>query len=259
MGVKGLQEFLETEPSLKAGVSTVDLVRSSWAREGKVTSQVLHLTILKVKPCAVRLVGGPVVMRLSSMPRLHLIVSMEASTATGAVEVSGTTIISFGHLVIGQWNHMLEFLSVLFQSLQQANVHVAAFIDGTSNPSRKQEWIAQQLKKKQNVKQVLRHVGKRGTPPPKIWWVAPTGLRSVLRLGLRYLGVPIMASLDQHCLEVIHFLRENGYHGLLGDSSEYCIFDPPKYYSASKLKLTLKFTVETQMINMDEVRNIDPL
>ena len=38
MGVKGLQEFLETEPSLKVGVSTVDLVRSSWAREGKVTS-----------------------------------------------------------------------------------------------------------------------------------------------------------------------------------------------------------------------------
>ena len=38
MGVKGLQEFLETEPSLKVGVSTVDLVRSSWAREGKVNS-----------------------------------------------------------------------------------------------------------------------------------------------------------------------------------------------------------------------------
>ena len=148
---------------------------------------------------------------------------------------------------------MLEFLSVFFQSLQQANIHVAAFIDGTCDPNRKQEWIAAQLKVKQNVKQVLRHVGKRGTPPPKVWWVAPTGLRSVLRLGLRYLAVPIMASLDQHCLEVVHFLRENGYHGLLGDASDYCIFDPPKYYSASKLKLTLKFTVETQQIDMDEV------
>ena len=110
---------------------------------------------------------------------------------------------------------MLEFLSVFFQSLQQANIHVAAFIDGTCEPNRKQEWIAAQLKAKQNVKQVLRHVGKRGTPPPKVWWLAPTGLRSVLRLGLRYLAVPIMASLDQHCLEVVHFLRENGYHGLL--------------------------------------------
>ena len=153
----------------------------------------------------------------------------------------------------GQWNHMLEFVSVFFQSLQQANIHVAAFIDGTCDPNRKQEWIAGQLKIKQNVKQVLRHIGKRGTPPPKVWWIAPTGLHSVLRLGLRYLAVPIMASLDQHCLEVVHFLRENGYHGLLGDSSDYCIFDPPKYYSARKLKLTLKFTVETQMINMDEV------
>ena len=39
MGVKGLQEFLESEPILQAGVSTVDLVRSSWAREGKVTAE----------------------------------------------------------------------------------------------------------------------------------------------------------------------------------------------------------------------------
>ena len=39
MGVKGLQEFLESEPILQAGVSTVDLVRSSWAREGKVTAK----------------------------------------------------------------------------------------------------------------------------------------------------------------------------------------------------------------------------
>ena len=39
----------------------------------------------------------------------------------------------------------------------------------------------------------------------------------------------------------------------MGDNSEYCIFDPPKYFSAKKLKLTLKLTVETQQIDMDEV------
>ena len=220
MAARDLQAFLEKEPSLQGGLSTVDLVKAAWAREGKVGARPSRLAlVLDAETCLDRLYGG------------HY-----SDWSCG-----------------GEWNHMLDFLSVLFSSLQQANIHVATFIDGTSDPTKRQHWVAAQLKARQNVRQVLRHVGKRGTPPPKVWWVPPTGLRSVLRLALRYLGVPVLASLEHHALEVIHFLWENGYHGLLGDSSEYCIFDPPKYYSAAKLKLTLKFTVETQQVDMDEI------
>lgn len=85
--------------------------------------------------------------------------------------------------------------------LCQANIHVATFLDGTQETTRREEWVAAQLKNRQNVKQVqapylapshhqvLRHVSKRGTPPPKVWWLAPCGLRSVLRLALRYPGL----------------------------------------------------------------------
>jgi len=51
--------------------------------------------------------------------------------------------------------------------------------------SRFDEWVAQQVKVRQNVRSVLKHLHKRGTPPPKVWWVPPTGIRSVLRLALR--------------------------------------------------------------------------
>ena len=81
----------------------------------------------------------------------------------------------------------------------------------------------------------------------------PTSIRTVMRLALRHLGLPVMLSVEQHTSEVAAFLRENGYHGILGDNSEYCIFDPPRYFSAHKMKLTLKFTLETQEILMDEV------
>jgi len=153
----------------------------------------------------------------------------------------------------GEWNHMLEFLSVFFNTLQQANVHTAIFINGALEPERFDYWIAEQLKIKQNAKNILKHLNKRGTPPPKVWWIAPTGIRSVLRLALRHLNVPVMCSMESHHQEVIGFLRENGYHGVVADDSEYCIFDPPRFFSAHSLKLTLKFTVETKEILMDEV------
>ena len=150
---------------------------------------------------------------------------------------------------------MVEFMSALFQTMVQSNIHTATFIDGTLEPGRVYSWIQHQLKMKTNVKNVLRHLHKRGTPPPKVWWVPPTGVRSVIRLALRHLGLPVSCTVDCHQLEVMSFLRENGYHGVMADNSEYCIFDPPRYFSGHKLKLTLKFTIETQEINMDEVEN----
>ena len=35
MGVGDFQAFLEREPSLKVGVTSLDLVKAAWAREGK--------------------------------------------------------------------------------------------------------------------------------------------------------------------------------------------------------------------------------
>ena len=128
----------------------------------------------------------------------------------------------------GQWNHMVEFMSVLFSTLQQANIHTAIFLNGALEPTRFSEWIAHQVKIKQSVKNVLRHLNKRGTPPPKVWWIPPTGIRTTIRLALRHLNIPVMCTVDSHRQEVIGFLRENGYHGLMADHPEYCIFDPPR-------------------------------
>lgn len=225
MGIKDFQNFIEKDPVLsKVGVNGIDLVKTAWKMnkgKGQIPSLAPNRLALVVdgENCLDRLYGG-----------------YYSDWSCG-----------------GEWNHMLEFLSVLFNTFQQANVHTAIFINGALEPDRFDEWVAQQTKVRQNVRSVLKHLHKRGTPPPKVWWVPPTGIRSVLRLALRHLNIPVMSSMDSHHQEVIGFLRENGYHGVLADNSEFCIFDPPRYFSAHSMKLTLKFTVETKEIVMDEV------
>ena len=221
MGVSDLQPLIESDPVLsKAGVSTVDIVKAAWSPGGKTGLSPNRLAlVLDAESCLDRLYGG-----------------YYSDWVCG-----------------GQWNHMLEFMSALFQTMAQSNIHPFTFLNGALEPARVDTWVAAQLKTKQNVRQVLRHLHKRGTPPPKVWWVAPNGLRSVLRLAARHLGLSINCTVDCHTLEIVSFLRENGYHGILGDNSEYCIFDPPRYFSAHKMKLTLKMTIETQEIVMDEV------
>ena len=59
------------------------------------------------------------------------------------------------------------------------------------------DWVTEQMKTRQNVRNILKHLNKRGTPPPKVWWVPPTGVRSVLRLALRYLILVLKANKTQ--------------------------------------------------------------
>lgn len=242
MGIKDLQNLILNDETLcAAGVQTVDLVKAAWNLQN--THQVRdcgdnHANCMR---------QGHVQSLMAGPNRLALVVDGEhcLDRLYGGYYSDW----SCG----GQWNHMVEFMSVLFSTLQQANIHTAIFLNGALEPARFPDWVSQQMKIRQNVKNVLRHMNKRGTPPPKVWWVPPTGIRSVVRLALRHLNIPVMCSVESHHQEVVGFLRENGYHGVMADHSEYCIFDPPRYFSAHMIKLTLKFTVETQEIVMDEV------
>lgn len=49
-----------------------------------------------------------------------------------------------------------------------------------------------------------------------------------------------MVSSDDHCQEVVGLCREKSYAGLVGCSGEYLVFQPPRYFSSSLLKLTYR-------------------
>ncbi|KAL1425872.1 hypothetical protein MTO96_018854 [Rhipicephalus appendiculatus] len=153
----------------------------------------------------------------------------------------------------GQWNRMVQFLSVLIQTIQNNNIELAVFFNGSLEPQRLEEWHRQQQAERRKVGQVLKHVATKATPPPKVWWIAPVCLRTCLRMALRHLNVTVMCSMDDHRQEVIAFCRENGFHGLMAEDAEYAIFDPPRYFSSAQLKLTYKGSLETREFILDEV------
>lgn len=52
-----------------------------------------------------------------------------------------------------------------------------------------------------------------------------------------------MVSSDDHCQEVVGLCREKSYAGLVGCSGEYLVFQPPRYFSSSQLKLTYRVSL----------------
>ncbi|XP_041976736.1 constitutive coactivator of PPAR-gamma-like protein 1 isoform X2 [Aricia agestis] len=148
----------------------------------------------------------------------------------------------------GQWARCVQFLTTLAQALAEHQVALCVCFNGAhpTPPTLPQHWIQTQATYRQRVNSVLRHIVTKGTPPPKVWWVPPTGLHSCLRTALRYLNIPIMVSSDDHCQEVVGLCREKTYAGLVGCSGEYLVFQPPRYFSSSQLKLTYRSSLETK-------------
>jgi len=153
----------------------------------------------------------------------------------------------------GQWQNMIAFLSTLMTNCHHANVHMAIFYNGAIEPTRFADWVKAQMKLKQNVNQVMKHLTKRMTPPPKAFWLPPCSLRTMLRLALRSLSVPVYNSLEDHHHEIMSFCWENGYHGVLSDEGEFALYNPPKYFSAHDLKLSYQHELMTTEYVIDEI------
>lgn len=146
----------------------------------------------------------------------------------------------------GQWGHMITFLSQFLDMAHQNNVEMAVFLDGSSDEINKNEWIKKQLQDRQKINAILKHIATKGTPPPKIWWIPPVGLRSVLRMALRTLHVCVGVSMENHKLEILHYLNENGVTAVVADDAEYAVFQPVRYFSAKQLKLRFKGNIESK-------------
>ncbi|XP_066157266.1 constitutive coactivator of PPAR-gamma-like protein 1 homolog isoform X2 [Euwallacea fornicatus] len=222
MGIQDLQTFLES-PSLEGSSVSVDLLKI--ARNVSQRQQP-HNTNRKIRP-----IGGN---------KLRLII--DAENCLDRLYGGYYSDWACG----GQWNRMVQYLSLLCGALEHGNIEIAVVFNGTIEQCRMEEWKAEQANVRQKVGMVLKHINTKGTPPPKVWWTPPISLRASLRMALRHLGIYVMCTMDDHHQEVIAYCREYGFHGLLADDAEYAAFDPPRYFSSEHLKLTYKSSVETK-------------
>ena len=110
---------------------------------------------------------------------------------------------------------MVDFLATLLTTLQQSNVQLAIFLNGSLEADRFQDWRSSQMHLKDNVRKVLRHVHKRGTPPPKAWWVPPCAIQTLLRYALRTLNCSVVSFAIRLLIQDAHTLAKKHSIGQL--------------------------------------------
>lgn len=91
----------------------------------------------------------------------------------------------------GQWNRAYQFVRLLVDAFNAAHIELIAFFDGTLKENKKSH--TERVEIRQKTISVLKHIRMIGTPPPKIWWIPPSGLRTCLRNALRSMNVIVVS------------------------------------------------------------------
>lgn len=93
----------------------------------------------------------------------------------------------------GQWNRAYQFVQLLANAFSAAHMEVIALFDGTLKENKKHSYERHEFRQK--TLSVLKHIRMIGTPPPKIWWLPPSGLRTSLRNALRSLNILVVSGI----------------------------------------------------------------
>uniref|UniRef100_H2Z6S8 Uncharacterized protein n=1 Tax=Ciona savignyi TaxID=51511 RepID=H2Z6S8_CIOSA len=138
----------------------------------------------------------------------------------------------------GQWNQMYHFVKCFCMAAERANIEMTIYFNGALEKQRIQEWTKKQNTLKENIRKIINHTYKRGTPPPKVWFTPPASVGHCIRTAFIACGVQVCQSFKDHHREIIAYCRGNAFHGILAQSGDFVAFDPPMYFSSHLLKLS---------------------
>jgi hypothetical protein len=138
----------------------------------------------------------------------------------------------------------LQFVQLLANAFNAAHIDVIAFFDGTLKENRK---LTQERNDyRQHCISVLKHIRMIGTPPPKIWWLPPSGIKTCLRNALRSMNIQVVQTVNNHTMEIIDYYHEHKLNGILGVHPDFIIANISRYFSSHDLRLSYRGNLETK-------------
>lgn len=144
----------------------------------------------------------------------------------------------------GQWNRALQFVQLLSNAFNTAQIEVIAFFDGTMKENKRLQIERNDFRQK--ALSVLKHIRIISTPPPKVWWLPPSGVRTTLRNALRTVNIQVVQTVHDHTMEIIDYFRENKLNAVIGLHPDYILANISRYFSSHDLRLSYKGALETK-------------
>ncbi|KAM5327219.1 constitutive coactivator of peroxisome proliferator-activated receptor gamma isoform 2-T2 [Glossophaga mutica] len=143
----------------------------------------------------------------------------------------------------GQWKEYFSVLEDFVRTFTAAGIKLVFFFDGMVEQDKRDEWVRRRLKNGREIARIFRYVRAHGEQPGRNMFFIPSGLAIFTRFALKTLGQDTMCSLQEADYEVASYGLRNNCLGILGEDTDYLIYDTCPYFSISELCLDSLTTI----------------
>ncbi|XP_041843272.1 constitutive coactivator of peroxisome proliferator-activated receptor gamma [Melanotaenia boesemani] len=190
-----------------------------------------------------------VIVNLREMARQHIANNQKGCSATDpTLVVDGMACLFYWYsckdwVCGGQWKEYVDVLKSWVEAFTSAGIRLIFFFDGVVEDQKRQEWIKRRRRVNGEISKVFNHIKLHGEQPGKELVCLPSALATFTPLALRSLGQEVFCSVREADYEIASYARQHGCMGILGQDSDFIIYDSAPYLSVAKLRLNSLTTV----------------
>ncbi|KAL0983803.1 hypothetical protein UPYG_G00132990 [Umbra pygmaea] len=143
----------------------------------------------------------------------------------------------------GQWKEYMHCLEEFVGAFSSAGIRLVFFFDGVVEKVKREEWVKRRLRVNEEVARVFHHVKLYAQQPGRELFCLPSGLATFSRFALKALGQETWCSVREADYEIASFALHHNCMGILGQDTDFVIYDSVPYLSVSLLRLDTLTTV----------------
>lgn len=194
-----------------------------------------------------------VTVNLREMARQHVAKGQQGSTSTA--DTTSPTLVVDGMACLrhwysckdwvcgGQWREYMDVLKTWVEAFTSAGIRLVFFFDGVVEEQKRQEWVKRRRRVNREVSKLFRHMKAHGVQPGRELFCLPSGLATFTPFALRSLGQEVFCSVQEADYEIARYARQHSSMGILGQDTDFIIYDSAPYLSVAKLRIDSLTTV----------------
>lgn len=139
----------------------------------------------------------------------------------------------------GQWLEYMHILQEFITAFTAAGIRLVFFFDGTVEEEKRAEWVKRRLRVNQDIAKIFHYIKSHNQQPnSRDLFCIPSGLATFSRFALKALGQETWCSVREGDYEIADYALSHNCMGILGQDTDFIIYDTVPYISISKLNLS---------------------
>ncbi|OXB73813.1 UNVERIFIED_CONTAM: hypothetical protein H355_013314 [Colinus virginianus] len=143
----------------------------------------------------------------------------------------------------GQWREYLTILENFIEAFKAAGIELVFYFDGVVEEKKRDEWIKRRQQNNKEIASLFQFIKTHRKQPGREMFVLPSALPTFTRYALKSLGQKTVCTLQEADFEVAAYGLQHNCMGILGQDSDYLIYNTSPYFSIEKLCLDRLVTV----------------